>query len=564
VREALRALPGALNERYGVDVALEEVDAPASARLPGGDGATILSLAGEPRAILHGLPDEDEVHRFLALATTLLERGQDGWATAVLADLWGRLGRPDDDDPLPEALDRLRHAVGADALGIVTYRDGGFEPLVLAGHLEAAMVERLAQLAPGDDTPVAAAYRDGRAAFLDELPVRPGREASSCIAALAVRPMPLARHAHAFLLAVSCTPRRWLHPDRTLIHGAARAVRLHLERDRQAELLDRIVALERRLLAREESEPLQRIVETLVDVVPGAEAGTILVREGDAFHFVGSCGYEPGDLAAATFGEAELLRWYRDGRDGDGVARTLVAPAGIEAASRRASGDKSRTLPDLPRIVANLGLPIVHGGRWAAFVNLDAFATPHAFLEEDRTLLEQFAPIIEFVLYETDVREELRRIASHDPLTQLPNRRAFETTLRRELRRADRSGTPLALLVMDLDEFKRLNDDYGHAAGDEGLRQVARSLTRTVRGSDHVFRWGGDEFAALLPDTDEAGATTMVERLRTAVAELRTPGPDLSLSVGVAVHAPGEPLDEDALLTRADAAMYAAKRAHGR
>jgi diguanylate cyclase (GGDEF)-like protein len=566
VRDALIELPAALTERYGTPVTLEPIDTPAAASRRTDDDATTLALAGEPRARLRGLPQDDEVAAFLPVVGTLLERVQDGWASAVLADLWGRLGRPDADDPLPDALERLRHATGSDALGIVSYRDGGFVPLTVAGDVDPALLERLTELAPGDATPLARSYRDGQAVFIDDLPATLGTDGDdpSCVAALAVRPMPYERYAHAFLIAVSCTPRRWLHPDRTLVHGAARAVRLHLERGRQAALLNGIVALERRLLAREESAPLQRILETLVEVVPGAEAGTILVREDDVFGFVGSRGYRAADLARTSFSEENLRRWYDGDRERRDGARLLVAPEGIEAASHRATGDASQRLPDLPRIVANLALPIEHGGRWSAFVNLDAFATPHAFLEEDRRLLEQFAPIVEFVLYESDVRDELRRIASHDPLTELPNRRAFETTLRRELRRADRSGTPLALLIMDLDEFKRLNDDYGHAAGDEGLRQVARALVRTVRGSDHVFRWGGDEFAALLPDTDEAGAATMVQRLRSAVAALKTPGPDLALSVGVAVQTPGDPLDDDALLSRADAAMYAAKRTPGR
>jgi diguanylate cyclase (GGDEF)-like protein len=567
VRAAFLSLPEALQDRFGVPVTVEVLDAPEAADAGEVEGATTLVLAGEPRARLFGLPEDDAAHAFLALATTLLERVQDGWAAAVLADLWGRLGRSGDDDPLPEALERLRLATGADALGIVGYRNGGFVPLVLAGDVEDAILARLTRLTPDDDTPLAASYRGGHAVFLPDVKAARGApvDDDACIAAVAIRPMPLDRHAHAFLIAVGCEPRRWLHTDRTLVQGAARAVRLHLERERQASLLDRIVTLERRLLAREESAPLQRILETLVDVVPGAEAGSLLVRgEDDLFRFVGGCGYRRDELARVTFSEENLRRWYDGERAGDGAARLLVAPSGIAAASRRAAGVASGALPDLPRIVANLALPVQHAGHWAAFINLDAFATPHAFLEEDRVLMEQFAPIVEFVLYESDVREELRRIASHDPLTQLPNRRAFESTLRRELRRVDRTRTPLALLLMDLDEFKRLNDDHGHAAGDEGLREVARALVRTVRGSDHVFRWGGDEFAALLPDTDVAGAATMVERLRTAVADLETPGADLALSVGVAVHAPGDPLDEDALLSRADAAMYAAKRERGR
>jgi GGDEF domain-containing protein len=171
-------------------------------------------------------------------------------------------------------------------------------------------------------------------------------------------------------------------------------------------------------------------------------------------------------------------------------------------------------------------LPVEHDGRLAALVNLDAFATPDAFLSEDLELLEKFAPIVGFVLYESGIREELRRLGSHDPLTGLPNRRAFDATLKREVRRVERSESPLALLIMDLDDFKRVNDDHGHAAGDAALQAAARR----------------------------------VDRRRAAVARLHTPGADLGLTLGVAVKSAGDDLDGDALLTLADREMYAGKQ----
>lgn len=156
----------------------------------------------------------------------------------------------------------------------------------------------------------------------------------------------------------------------------------------------------------------------------------------------------------------------------------------------------------------------------------------------------------------------LRELTLHDPLTGLLNRRALDTELQREWSRLQRDGAPFALLALDLDHFKRVNDRHGHLVGDEVLAQTAQRLRDTVRGSDLVARTGGEEFVVLMPGIDDAGARMAAERLRAAVAG--TPfavsaGPlPLSVSVGVAtVCQPGSgPRDA---LQRADRALYAAK-----
>ena len=158
----------------------------------------------------------------------------------------------------------------------------------------------------------------------------------------------------------------------------------------------------------------------------------------------------------------------------------------------------------------------------------------------------------------------LRELTLHDPLTGLLNRRALDAELQREWSRLQRDGSAFALLALDLDHFKRVNDRYGHLVGDEVLAQTAQRLRDTVRGSDLVARTGGEEFVVLMPGIDEAGAQAAAERLRAAVAG--TPfavsaGPlPLSVSVGVAtVQQPGS-APRDAL-QRADRALYAAKEA---
>ena len=127
------------------------------------------------------------------------------------------------------------------------------------------------------------------------------------------------------------------------------------------------------------------------------------------------------------------------------------------------------------------------------------------------------------------------RLAKVDRLTSLPNRRAFEQSLSTEVARAERSGNELSVALIDLDDFKAVNDGYGHLEGDRCLRELAEALERSVRAGDRCFRWAGDEFAALLPDTDHDGALQLLERVSEHVSATceRPDGRPLEISFGV-------------------------------
>jgi diguanylate cyclase (GGDEF)-like protein len=155
--------------------------------------------------------------------------------------------------------------------------------------------------------------------------------------------------------------------------------------------------------------------------------------------------------------------------------------------------------------------------------------------------------------------DEMRFLADHDPLTRLGNRRAFTRRLGDEAYRASRYGQRFALVLMDLDNFKALNDGHGHAAGDAALVAVADVLRRTLRRSDHGFRLGGDEFALLLDGSGAEEAASTVQRIRDALAALDLGGAAPPCATfGVAVGGDGA-LDPEALLRHADDALYAAK-----
>ncbi len=157
----------------------------------------------------------------------------------------------------------------------------------------------------------------------------------------------------------------------------------------------------------------------------------------------------------------------------------------------------------------------------------------------------------------------VQRQALVDGLTGLANRRLYEAALAKELSRSDRFGEPVTLVLADLDDFKRVNDAHGHPAGDEVLREFARTLKDCLREIDLAARWGGEEFAVLLPGTNAQGGITLAERMRSALAErviVSAAGDRITMTASFGVAEWGGSGTANDLLALADSALYAAKR----
>jgi diguanylate cyclase (GGDEF)-like protein/hemerythrin-like metal-binding protein/PAS domain S-box-containing protein len=155
--------------------------------------------------------------------------------------------------------------------------------------------------------------------------------------------------------------------------------------------------------------------------------------------------------------------------------------------------------------------------------------------------------------------ESLEKLASRDPLTNAWNRRHFEASVDGEMHRARRHGHPLALLLFDIDHFKRVNDTYGHPEGDRVLREVADRVRAVTRISDSLTRWGGEEFIVLMPNTSFSSALVLAERIREAIAGQPFEGiGQVTVSIGLAAYRPATSRDE--WVERADRALYLAKQ----
>jgi len=187
-------------------------------------------------------------------------------------------------------------------------------------------------------------------------------------------------------------------------------------------------------------------------------------------------------------------------------------------------------------------------------------------------ITKPFSPPIMLARIKTHIRlktktDLLEKLASLDPLTEIPNRRAFDTALERQWRQGKRTGMPLSLALVDIDHFKQFNDHYGHTQGDECLKQVANALIQnTKRQEDLVARFGGEEFVILLPNTDAVGALFRAEQYREAIEQLNiahavsSPRVIVTISIGVAAILPSSEFEPARLIQAADDALYHAKR----
>lgn len=341
--------------------------------------------------------------------------------------------------------------------------------------------------------------------------------------------------------------------------------------------LDSVIAIHRKFVAavikvgelahRSDSDDdfYQEVLELAAEVIPGAQAGSIqLAIPGSThFRFIAAVGFDLHKLQQRTLDKAYLFR------DIETPVAEIIHSIGVK--------DKTQEIIDWMEqagrayeIKSTLSVPVIADGETVAFWALDNFESDDAF---DESALEMMTVLAQFVgelftrrRLESQLRAEretLRRLATCDPLTGLSNRREFESQLRSSLEASSTVGRPSAVMFVDLDDLKQINDSLGHNVGDAVLRGVGERIQRTLRAGDVVARWGGDEFLVLLARVDSpAEASIAGERVLAALEQPLDVGDGctrgVSVSIGIGWSFDSQ-LTAEQLIRIADEALYDAK-----
>jgi diguanylate cyclase (GGDEF)-like protein len=289
-----------------------------------------------------------------------------------------------------------------------------------------------------------------------------------------------------------------------------------------------------------------------------ADAGSLMVMgpDGQTLRVEAAFGLGAEDLKGYTLRVGERIAgWVAQQGDGlllqgDGPANPRFAPY----ASPR-------------RIQSAVSSPLKIGERILGVINMNRVRQQDPFEREDLDLLVIFANHAAVILDRMLLYKRVEELSRTDQLLDIYNRGAFEERFREEFNRAQRYGRALSLILLDLDNLKACNDQHGHTVGDEALRRVAAALKSCMRKTDFIARYGGDEIAVILPETDLASARQAAERTREQVAALKIPVAEdgrfvtLSFSAGVAEFNSAAMTVEEDLIKGADAALYQAKKA---
>jgi diguanylate cyclase (GGDEF)-like protein len=339
------------------------------------------------------------------------------------------------------------------------------------------------------------------------------------------------------------------------IAGALGSARLDDERRERLHAIERVLAVSRQLVA-DLDRP--RIVASVVDVVAElltADVVALFSRRSDGtFRLEAGSGFPPDAVGLEVHGRKGMVgRCIDEGVRIIGIQEVSAWPP--EYLAFRPGGDTPH---------AGMALPIEVADQVAAVLFVTRIGADRGFSDAERGIADLLTAQVAIALQNADLHARVAESAVRDPLTGLLNRRFFDEAVENAHANARRAGTELSLIVLDLDRFSAVNNEFGHSVGDSVLRRVGRAIKGAVREGDVVVRYGGEEFVVIAPNTDGAGAVLAAERIRQAVADAGSDPIDgrmipMTISAGVASLV--DETDGRGLFRAADSALLAAKRA---
>jgi diguanylate cyclase (GGDEF)-like protein len=340
--------------------------------------------------------------------------------------------------------------------------------------------------------------------------------------------------------------------DQQLLHAMGRVLTLAVRMLRRQMLLERLSRIQRSIVHR---AALQDVLDGIV-----GGAGELLGDEVAGLRLVEPHNPSQTVLAATSGVPNDLLEAIRRVSVGQGVSGLAIAENRLVVQETYSNWDGALPAYRERGLQAAMGAPVHDNGVPVGALTVASFRPGRQYTQTERDVLSAFAEHASLALSDARNFEDAMHQAFHDSLTGLPNRALFLDRLELAYARARRSGLPIAVLFMDLDSFKHVNDSLGHAAGDELLVLVAGRLRRWVRPSDTAARFGGDEFAILLEDLDASnGARLVAQRILDSLREpFEIQGQEVSVGASIGIASSANPGSDD-LLRNADLAMYRAK-----
>jgi diguanylate cyclase (GGDEF)-like protein len=445
----------------------------------------------------------------------------------ALAELLALVSSVEDaDEAIQRGLDYTADAVGAE-----------FAAIVRQGTVVASRGFRSA------DVPILALVdiAEGRAKLLDY----GGFRSSEC-AAVAIEDETDAR------LVLCRVDRDFSDDDQQLLHAMGRVLTLAVRMLRRQTLLERLSRIQRSIVHR----------AALQDVLDGIVGGAseLLGDEIAVLRLVEPHNESQMILAAATGVPNDLMEAVRRSPIGQGVGGLAVERNSLVLEESYSGWESGMRAYRERGLRAAMAAPVHENGVPVGSLTVASFRPGRHYTHAEQEVLSAFAEHASLALTDARNFEDAMHQAFHDSLTGLPNRALFLDRLELAHARARRSGSPIAVLFMDLDAFKHVNDSLGHAAGDELLVMVAGRLRRWVRPSDTAARFGGDEFAVLLEDLDASNAAQLVaQRILDSLREpFEIHGQELFVGASIGIASSAHPGSDD-LLRNADLAMYRAK-----